>query len=64
MKRAALRILVALVLVGTFPRHTAAQRDDVGAPRATAPLTILQLNDVYSTAPVADVGGLARVATL
>ena len=64
MKRAALRILVALVLVGTFPRHTAAQRDDVGAPRATAPLTILQLNDVYSTTPVADVGGLARVATL
>ena len=37
---------------------------DTGSPRAAAPLTILQINDVYSTVPVADVGGLARVATL
>jgi 5'-nucleotidase len=33
-------------------------------PRNAAQLTILQLNDVYSTAPVDDAGGLARVATL
>jgi 5'-nucleotidase len=38
--------------------------NDTGAPRAAAPLTILQINDVYSTVPVADLGGLARVATL
>jgi len=33
-------------------------------PRSRTPLTFLQLNDVYSTLPVAGVGGLARVATL
>ncbi len=41
-----------------------AQQDDVGSPRAASPLTILQINDVYATAPVGDRGGLARVATL
>jgi 5'-nucleotidase len=35
-----------------------------GSPRAEAPLTLLQLNDVYSTVPIDGVGGLARVATL
>jgi 2',3'-cyclic-nucleotide 2'-phosphodiesterase (5'-nucleotidase family) len=34
------------------------------APRARAPLTILQINDVYSTVPINGIGGLARVATL
>jgi 5'-nucleotidase len=43
---------------------TAQQADDAGAPRRGAPLTILQLNDVYSTVPVDGAGGLARVATL
>src|SRR5262245_63570857 len=57
--------LIALTLVACMPaRPVVAQRDDVGAPRAAAPLTILQLNDVYSTLPVNDLGGLARVATL
>ncbi len=42
----------------------AAAQDDAGAPRVAASLTILQLNDVYSTVPVDDRGGLARVATL
>jgi 5'-nucleotidase len=42
----------------------AQQHDDIGSPRAGAPLTILQLNDVYSTLPVDGAGGLARVATL
>ena len=41
-----------------------AQQEEPGSPRATAPLTILQLNDVYSIAPIDGAGGLARVATL
>jgi 5'-nucleotidase len=41
-----------------------AQQDDAAAPRNRAPLTILQINDVYSTVPIDDAGGLARVATL
>ncbi len=39
-------------------------QEEPGAPRAGAPLTILQINDVYATAPVDGRGGLARVATL
>jgi 5'-nucleotidase len=67
MTRAALRVsalVAALVALcgGSIP--ALAQRDDPGSPRATAPLTILQLNDVYSIAPVDGAGGLARVATL
>jgi len=42
----------------------AQQHDEVGSPRLSAPLTILQLNDVYSTVPVDGAGGLARVAAL
>jgi len=38
--------------------------DEPSAPRARAPLTILQLNDVYSIAPIDGRGGLARVAAL
>jgi 5'-nucleotidase len=38
--------------------------EEPSAPRARAPLTILQINDVYSTVPIDGVGGLARVATL
>jgi 5'-nucleotidase len=41
-----------------------AQEDPAGAPRAAAPLTILQINDVYTTVPIDGAGGLARVATL
>jgi 5'-nucleotidase len=40
------------------------QQEEPGSPRASAPLTILQLNDVYSTVPIDGMGGLARVATL
>ena len=39
-------------------------REEPSAPRARAPLTILQINDVYSTVPIDGAGGLARVATL
>jgi 2',3'-cyclic-nucleotide 2'-phosphodiesterase (5'-nucleotidase family) len=41
-----------------------AQQDEPGSPRTQAPVTILQMNDVYSTVPVDGLGGLARVATL
>jgi len=44
-----------------------AQQEEPSSPRARAPLTILQVNDVYSTVPVdgpASAGGVARVATL
>ena len=34
------------------------------AARAAAPVTFLQINDVYATLPVDGLGGLARVATL
>jgi 5'-nucleotidase len=47
-----------------FNRTVFAQQEETGSPRARAPLTILQLNDVYSTLPVDGLGGLARVATL
>jgi len=41
-----------------------AQQDDPGSPRRQAQLTLLQINDVYSTVPINDAGGLARVATV
>ena len=40
-----------------------AQPPEVG-PRVEAPVTFLQLNDVYSLVPIDGLGGLARVATL
>jgi 2',3'-cyclic-nucleotide 2'-phosphodiesterase (5'-nucleotidase family) len=54
----------AISVASALSRPLLAQQEETGSPRATAPLTILQLNDVYSTAPVDGVGGLARVATL
>ena len=56
--------LAVALLAGALAAPAAQQSDDPGAPRAAAALTILQLNDVYSTVPVDDAGGLARVATL
>lgn len=58
MKRLALIVAVLCTVA------VAAQHDDPASPRAGAPLTILQINDVYSTVPVDGAGGLARVATL
>ena len=46
------------------PGGVARSREEPSAPRARAPLTILQINDVYSTVPIDGAGGLARVATL
>src|SRR5688572_33247104 len=56
--------LAAAILAAILAFPAAQQLDDAGSPRATAPLTILQINDVYSTVPVDGAGGLARVATL
>jgi 2',3'-cyclic-nucleotide 2'-phosphodiesterase (5'-nucleotidase family) len=61
------RLFVALLLATLAPGllTTALAQDDPGAPRQSAPLTILQINDVYSIAPLPNgAGGLARVATL
>jgi len=40
------------------------QQEESTSPRASTPVTFLQINDVYSTVPIDGVGGLARVATL
>ena len=56
-----MRGAVASVVSG-FSRTVSAQQDF--AARAPAPVTFLQINDVYSTAPIDGQGGLARVATL
>jgi 5'-nucleotidase len=42
----------------------AAQQEESTSPRAPAPVTFLQINDVYSTIPIDGLGGLARVATI
>ena len=68
MARSAIARLGFLVAVTAFATcggtRPADAQDDAGAPRVAASVTILQLNDVYSTVPVDDRGGLARVATL
>jgi 2',3'-cyclic-nucleotide 2'-phosphodiesterase (5'-nucleotidase family) len=70
MARRALKyLLVAIVLlVGPAPGgrsiRLAQAQDDLGSPRRLSQVTLLQINDVYSTIPINNVGGLARVATL
>jgi len=55
----------AALFLFLFTGVAAAQpRDEPSSPRLRAPLTLLQINDVYSTVPVDGLGGLARVATL
>jgi 5'-nucleotidase len=61
--RAFRALILAVILSGASP-FVSAQREDPGAPWTEAPLTLLQLNDVYSMTPVDNLGGLARVATL
>ena len=53
-------VVLALVVASFAP--ATAQQEFVA--RTAAPVTFLQLNDVYSTVPIDGVGGLARVATL
>jgi len=65
MKRlAAVLLLSAAVIFETSTGAVLAQQEEPSSPRAAAPLTILQINDVYSTVPVDGAGGLARVATV
>jgi 5'-nucleotidase len=63
LTRLARVVTVAVALCGLSVPLTG-QYDQPGAPRAGAPLTILQINDVYSTVPVDGMGGLARVSTI
>jgi len=57
--------IIAVALAVTLPAIGRAQiQEEPAHPRARAPLTILQVNDVYSTVPVDGVGGLARVASI
>src|SRR5262249_49113417 len=73
-KIAAVRRLLALVLVSVtvslvgLPEgrlaRLHAQQQEPGSPQARAALTVLQINDVYSTTPIDGAGGLARVAAL
>src|SRR5215212_3488471 len=53
--------VIALLLASGFSRTVFAQEF---AARSAAPVTFLQINDVYTTLPVDGQGGLARVATL
>ena len=56
-------LLFLLALAGPIAGGRA-QQDELGSPRRESQLTILQINDVYSTVPINGAGGLARVATL
>jgi 5'-nucleotidase / UDP-sugar diphosphatase len=58
-----LAIVLALAALAADERGFA-QQDEPGSPRSRAAVTFLQINDVYSTLPIDDAGGLARVATL
>jgi 5'-nucleotidase len=61
-----LHLFLVLFLVLSGALFSPSHADETLASRAHAPLTILQLNDVYSTTPIdgGKAGGLARVATL
>ncbi len=52
------------VLALAAPPASAQNYDDAATPRHGAQVTLLQINDVYSTVPVDGLGGLARVATI
>src|SRR5690349_12455178 len=58
------RIALAACVAAISILRVAAQPEQPGSPRARTPVTFLQINDVYATAPVDGAGGLARVAAL
>lgn len=58
------RPLAVLLCISVFASPAGAQSVDETHPRSGAPVTLLQINDVYSTVPIDGRGGLARVATL
>jgi 2',3'-cyclic-nucleotide 2'-phosphodiesterase (5'-nucleotidase family) len=55
---------MAIAVAVSSPALAQSPHEEPGSPRAHAPVTILQINDVYETGPVDGVGGLARVATI
>ena len=57
------RLITAAVWLLLGLTAVAAQQEEPSSPRARAPLTVLQINDVYSTLPIDGFGGLARIAT-
>ena len=64
MRRAPNPWALALVVLLTLANLASAQQEELSSPRRTAAVTILQVNDVYSTVPVDGLGGLARLATV
>ncbi len=58
------QLLVSASVLLACTRPAVAQYNVPGAPRNDAPLTILQINDVYSTVAIEGRGGLARVAAI
>src|SRR5258707_4349729 len=54
--------LLAVFVVAAWFAPAGAQQEF--AARTAAPVTLLQINDVYTTVPIDGQGGLARVATL
>ena len=59
-----IRILKQILVAALLTTAVVAQQEEQGSPRRLAQLTLLQVNDVYSTIPINGVGGLARVATV
>ncbi|MGH9141412.1 MAG: bifunctional metallophosphatase/5'-nucleotidase, partial [Vicinamibacterales bacterium] len=62
--RAAFVVTALLVATWLTSRFVPVRAQQEFAARAAAPLTFLQINDVYTTVPIDGQGGLARVATL
>lgn len=63
MTRRWLPALVALLCL-VAASSASAQFEEPSSPRLQSAVTILQINDVYSTVPVDGLGGVARVATI
>lgn len=64
MKRFLAALVIAVAVLSGPGAAPSAQQAEPGSPRARAPITLLQINDVYETGPVNGLGGLARVATI
>ncbi len=67
VKRLVLAITAAIALlfpVGGGRDGRLQAQTPASHPRDRTPLTLLQINDVYTTVPIDGVGGLARVATI
>ena len=69
MKRLTAALVASVALTVAFaarprPDLLAQTPQELGSPRARAPVTFLQINDVYQTTPVDGLGGLAKLATI